>query len=282
VRADPDFQAGWNVLANVRERLNDPAGATAARAYAASARRFRDPPDPWIDELIDDCYDADRLCVVASVAAIGGQTARARTLLERALTLAPDEAQVHAQLGQLLMKAREYTRARVHLEKALALAPDQSDNWVQLYLLLNTVGDAASAERILADGLARWPDSPALHLEKGRRLKAAGRYDEALAALEESARLRPMETEAYAERATIFIRLNRLDDAIAELRRAIAVQPADPLALLMLARAQIIQGREAAATETIAQMRRQVRVRPDDMQTVVSAFQTQFGHAPPP
>jgi tetratricopeptide (TPR) repeat protein len=280
MRTNPDMISVWNLLATVEEHLGDPQEAAKARLATKGTRRFHEAPDPWVDMLIQECYDPYRLCVAAEVAEIAGDTQKARGLLDRAIVLAPHDASAHRQLGLLLLQSREYAQARSHLEQAIAFAPEESDNWVYLIAMLNTIGDTEAVERTLAAGLARCPKSPSLHSERGRRLAAAGRFEEALAEFDESRRLRPEEPAAYIDMATIYFRLKRNKEAEAALRGALDADSENPFALCVLARYAISTGDDTGATEWIRRARGQPRVLPEDLDLLVHEFQQRFGRAP--
>jgi Flp pilus assembly protein TadD len=280
ISQNPDIGSVWTLYATVSEKLGDEREAKMALTAVKGTRRFREPPDPWVDALILECYDPYRISVAAAVASAAGDMQKARNLFERAVSLAPEDASLHQQLGMLLYQVRKDSEARTQLERAVALAPEESDNWVYLIAVLNAVGDGAAAERALAAGLARCPKSPSLHSELGRRLKAAGRFEEALAAFAESRRLGPAEPAPYIERALIFFRLNRDQEAVAELRGALNVEPEYPFALSALARYAISTGDETGAAEWLARARRQSRVPPADLEDLAQEFQRRFGRAP--
>jgi tetratricopeptide (TPR) repeat protein len=277
---NPDIESVWNLLATVADRLGDQREAEMARVASMGTRRFRELPDPWVDALMRDCYDAYRLGVASAVASSAGDMATARSLLERAVALAPNDASPHRLLGGLLYQKSEFTKARPLLERATELAPEEADNWVYLIALLNTVGDGPAAERALAAGLARCPNSPSLHSERGRRLKAAGRFEEALTEFFESRRLRPEEPGAYIEAALILFRLKRDKEADAELLGALKAEPENPFALTTLARRAIDASDQPAAAEWMRRVKAQSRVVPDELNELVRIYQMRFGRPP--
>jgi tetratricopeptide (TPR) repeat protein len=280
VTAHPGFGSAWFLLATVDENRGDQAQAKADRERVGLNGRFREMPDPWTDELMEDCYDVYRLRVVAGAAAGAGETDTARRWLERALVLAPTDATAERQLGNLLAKADQLAEARRHLERAAALAPADADNWNYLIALLNTLGDDRAAEQALVTGLANCPQSPGLHFERGRRLAAAGRVGEAVVELQTARRLRPEAANAYVELAMLDFRRGLIDEGVAEMRGALAVEPGQPLALVALARYEIDQGDAAASLDLIRRVRQQPKVKPDDVNGLERAYREKFGRLP--
>jgi HemY protein len=261
-----------------RVRLEEALAKTNSRASAAAANPPGEKaPDPWLDDILSECYDAYRLRVAAAAAS---DNATAERWLQRALHVAPDDAAVHRQMGDLLTRRGDHRAARSHLDRAVELAPKDADNWAYLLRLLELTGDAATAERVLATALTHCPQSPSLHLERGRRLHRAGQFEAALAALETSRKLRPQEVDAYVEMSTVYFRLNRVNDGIAALRQALTVEPAHPVVLSSLAFCAIGIGDEAMARRTLEEARAQPRLARAELDQLVRRFGERFGRAP--
>ncbi len=279
VTAHPDFIGALSLLVTVYEHEGEPKGARGLREVIGR-KEFRDIPDPWLDELIGDCYDSYRLSVAAAVAGLADDTAAAQNLLERAVALSPEAASYRRQLGQLLFRQHDYPSARRHLEKAVALAPDDSDAWLSLVDVLTAQNQPAEAERALLTGLAACPLSAALHYAYGHRLGESDRPGPAIAELQTAKKLRPSEANAYVDLALVYFRLNRIEDGVAEMRAALTVQPGHPLAMQVLARHAINSGDEPAARQWIQQLRQQPRVSEADLGTIIGEYQQHFGRQP--
>lgn len=270
---------GTDLLVTVYEETGDHARAEALRSRAKSAGSYYDPPDAWVDEMLEDCYDVFRLKLAAGFAHHRGDSREARRLLERAAWLAPQDGHVLLQLGMLCRGSRDPRAALLALERAAKVDPTLPDVWAQLVSLYSEMGDAAASARALAAGLQHCPRSPGLHLERGRRMAAAGQHETAVAEFRETLRLRPDEADPLIEIAQIRLRQNRTEEAIGELRRALLVEPEHPLALTTLALYAIRVGDEPAARDWLRRARIQVRVGRDMWQRLAEQYQQRFGHA---
>jgi len=275
----PDFVGTLTLLVTVHEHFSDLEAAKAVRA-AIGMREFHDLRDPWLDELLDECYDPYRVSVGAAVAAYAGEPQTAVRLLERAITLAPTEGTYARQLGKLHYQLNSHTEARRSLEKAVALSPEDADAWSLLVDLLNTMGDAPAMQRALAKGLSHCPNSPSLRFANGSQLAKAGRTGEAIAELKRAQRLKPDEVRPFIELALIYFRQDRIEEGLSELRAALVAEPGHPLAMSVLARHAIETADEAQARHWLGLLRSQHRFSREDLATVVGEFRARFRREP--
>lgn len=275
--AQTNFQLGYDLIVSVYEKLGQKARAESIRGAAKAFGTYRDPVDPWADELLDDCYDPYRLSLSAGVLARSGSQPKALQLLERAVELAPNDISARFQLGNLHVEMRNYSAGRFQLETCTRLAPTFSDGWVRLSALQAQVGESSAAERTLATGLQHCPDSPALHLLRARNLRAAGRAEEAINEYMISIRLRPNEPEPYIELGNTLISLGREDEGIEQIRAALVAEPADPVALSVLAFRAISQRDEAEARRWMTRVENQPRVQREQLEKLRELYREQFG-----
>lgn len=280
VVARTNYQLGYDLIVSLYERLGLTQRATAIRAMAKASGAYRDPADPWLDDLVEDCYEPYRLALAAGAIGRNGDNATARRLLERAVDVAPDDAALHFQLGTLLVGQGQLDAAESHLARCTIIAPDFADGWAHLSALRAQQGRVTDAERTLAEGLRRCPDSPGLHLTLARQRRQAGKLGEAIAEFEESIRLRPNEADAYLELGQLYLGQSREAEGVAMLQRALAAEPGNPVALGALTFNAIASGNEAEARQRLADARLQPRIPHEQMQQLVAAFRKQFGHAP--
>ena len=64
-----NYNLGYDLIVSLYERIGERTRAAAIRGSAKASGAYRDPPDPWVDELIDLCFDAYRLSLEAGAAA---------------------------------------------------------------------------------------------------------------------------------------------------------------------------------------------------------------------
>lgn len=275
-----DYRVGYDLLPTVFDHLGETRRADAVRGRAKASGAYVDPYDPWLEELLDDCYNTYRLSMAAGVAAQRGHYRRAVHWVKRALKLAPDNGTLRFQLGMIYLGQKEDANAVPELARCTALRPDFADGWAYLHVAYLDLGKTAAAARVLAQGLAHCPESPGLRLAYARQLMAAGRYTAAIPQFQASIRLRPDEAGAYVLLASDYFRLNEITQGVAELHRALEAEPENPTALSTLAFYSISIGDEAAARKLMLQVRRQVRLGTGMIDRLTAAFQKKFGTAP--
>ncbi len=269
-----DYALGYDLIVNVYERLGRQRDADAVRAKMKASGAYRDPPDPWLDALIDVCFDPYRIAIAAGARK---DPEEARQLLLRAIALAPDEVAYRLQLVTLYTDEKNYSAALDELEEMTRRAPEFADGWARLSALRKGLGDGDGAARTLQIGLKHCPDSPSLRLMWGSLLRQAGRLDEALVELYRSIELRPNEAAAYVEAAHVHVARGELERGIEYLHRAVEAEPDNPGALIFLAFHAISTGNQAEADRWMYRVSQQPRVETEPATRLIAAYRAKFG-----
>lgn len=272
----PDFIGGLSTLVTVDEHLGNQAEADEVKGIIGR-REFKDLPDPWVDGLMDDCFDSYRLSVAASVASLSGNQPGAEQMLERAIAFAPKSSSFHRQLAVMLTHDGNFPSAVEHLQRAVAINPADFDSWLVLYQALAAMHQPGPAAQALHAGLSNCPGAASLHIEEAKRLSDAGDKEGAIAQYREAFRLNPSESGPLIELANIYFSMNRGDDALAALNEALEKQPEEPRVIGTLAFYYINAGNEALALQWWAHVRAQPRMPPEMVQALRQAYQQRFG-----
>src|SRR4051794_20186121 len=221
-----------------------------------------DPLDARIRRDLAACYDEL------------GRTADARAQLEAAVTLEPDSADGHFQLGTLMLRERQLPEALRSLRRAIAIAPGWSASYNNLGAALFLSGDRPGASQAFADALQRDPNSASAFFNMGRLLAAEGRGAEALAAFNSSLRIKPDDVDTLAAAGSASASTGAVANAIEFYRRAIrlnadlvpalvdlawilaAAEPRQPEhaneAVRLAERAALLSGENAVVLDTLA------------------------------
>ncbi len=276
VTVQPGFSPAWALLASLETARGNPDAAAAARQH--SEVRFRDMEDPWVDGLIDYCYDAYQLSVAADVSK---DRDRARELLERAVAVAPGVSSYRRELAKVLLARGEKALAREQLEKAVAISPDDSESWSALIALLLEINDRRAGFEAPRQGPAILSASPAISISS----TATGSWrfpgmDEAEKEFQIAKRLQPAEVRAYVQLSVLYVMTGRIAEAMAEAKGAHAADPANLGTLYMLARLSIMLDDSAAAADWIKKIHSLPQPNPEDLAQIVALFRQQFGRDP--
>jgi len=151
-----------------------------------------------------------------------GDTQTAERALQRALTLASHQADVHYNLGLLYLQQQRWLAARESLLEAVRLAPDFIEARLQAAHACHVCGDNTGEETML-ENAANWPPQPAEQaLTLASMLSTLGQQDAAIRALQTA--ILPADDTAQLMRqritalcAALYERANRLDLADVEL-----------------------------------------------------------------
>ena len=166
------------------------------------------PPHPAVHQLL------------AVLDLQAGQFAAAHEHASTSLRLRPGHVPTLLTLGEAALALRDLPAASQALERAVVLAPEQAEAWFKVSLVRHDLHDLDGAIAALERVLASHPERVAALVNLGIVLQEAGRLDEALRAYGRAFRLREQTfgriAHALATPGTGRLWLN-LDDLRAEL-----------------------------------------------------------------
>jgi tetratricopeptide (TPR) repeat protein len=173
-----------------------------------------------------DPENAETMHIMALISAAGKQFDHAIEWDFRAVRKNPNPAYL-ATLGQSLLSVGRLDEALKVIDKAVQLKPDDADLWRNLGLILGELGrfdDAILAlQRVLKLDPRDWNTAD----RAARILYRTGRLDEALVHFSLCDTLRPNHFPTVYGRALTLQRLGTLEEALAETKRAHQLEPAN-------------------------------------------------------
>ena len=104
---------------------------------------------------------------------------KAESLLERAITIKPDNAELYNNLGLILKARSRYKEAAIQYEKALSLKPDFPEAINNLALANELLGNRQKALELYTKALSLRPAYADAHLNIGLLLESMGKNSEA-------------------------------------------------------------------------------------------------------
>jgi tetratricopeptide (TPR) repeat protein len=208
----------------------------------------------------------DTLCMLALLEYQAGHSEESIRLLDKALTVKPNSANVVTNRGNVLLAIKRYeealscydralalkanypeiyfnrgvvlrelqrdAEALASYNRALALNPDYADAYNNRGIVLEVLSRPEEALASYEQALARKPDFAQAHYNRGNALRALDRYEEALTGYDRAVACNPRYTEAYLNRGNIMRELGRLEDALPNYDLALKLNPSYAEALL--------------------------------------------------
>jgi tetratricopeptide (TPR) repeat protein len=237
-------------LAVAYQRAGEPAKALPLFAeLSANAKRIKQP----LAAPVSSSYARALLAM--------GKTQAAEAEMKAAVEAAPNDAEVHDDLGSIEAQEKSWAEAQREFAAAVALQPQMARARLHLGLALEAQGESGAIEQ-LSEAARLAPDDPLISLELGKALAAAGKDDQAIPLFQQVLARQPGSTEAMLQLALAEQRAGKLQDAIALLRKVTAEEPENEAALtnLGMALAQVQNAKDA-----VPFLQRAVKLAPGDV-----------------
>ncbi len=191
---------------------------------------------------------------LATLLAKGGQPARARAALERALEIQPDFAEASNDLGALLAQQGDVPAAIERFRVALAAAPDYPDALNNLGYALLLQGDAAKARELYERAIALQPDFPEVLNNLGMILGKNGDLAGAESHFRRALHHRPAYGEAANNLALVLASGGDLDAATRLLEEFLKATPSFEGTYVTLAKLHAAAGRRGDAVAVLERL----------------------------
>lgn len=278
IEAHPDFRSLHAYMAKLQAAGGDEAAAAKARRATTVATNDVTSDDPWLDELWKECFQVAALQARAAQWQHERRFEEAVKVLERAISLAPEQAEPRLQLADLYEATEAPDEVRTTLEAAVRACPKDVRVRVRLAAALRSEGRKEEAVTLLRGALRTAPGDAALHLALGRALRDSGQTDEALTEIDAALARDPRLAEAHYQRGVVLLEKGRRDEARAAVRQALELEPQHAGAL-ELAGTLAIDAHDRPEAERV--INRLYADRPDDPRARVlfAALQLMKGNA---
>ena len=254
----PEFTSGAALLAQVLTRLGQGERAAALSEWSRQ-KREPIPRDPWLDALLADCYDSQRLALKFEELLYTGQMDAALPLLDRVEQLDPANWTPHLlkgwsqaklnrhqialdQFKQSLAKGGDPERicpfmvtsflALENLAGAVALTDDHLDQRPESVPILTVAADLAArqgnvprAKSLLTRILAKEPYLYAQNLSLAKILWEGGEREEAVKCLQRIVTVFPVDIASRGLMGQYFLEKGDAGSAILPLEQALVHAP---------------------------------------------------------
>lgn len=171
------------------------------------------PNDPLLFNILGVCYKAKSMFVLSIEA------------FEKAVTLKPDYAEVHNNMGLTFLQMSKIEDAISSFNNATSLIPNFFGAYYNKAIALNEKGDKEGAIDCYQKVLDIKPDHAESYNNLGTILMKLGRDNSAKENYQKSIEVRPNFVEAYNNLGSLFIKLDKVDDAILNFEKAKEINP---------------------------------------------------------
>ena len=132
----------------------------------------------------------------------------------------------HIVLGAISIYQQQYDQALAEMERAVALAPTEADSQAALAIVLSYMGRTEDASKAAAQALRLKPSMVDAHLDSvGAAYATAGRPEEALAPLQRYISRYPNILRAHLTLAAVYSELGQAAEARAEAAEVMRLNP---------------------------------------------------------
>ncbi len=193
----------------------------------------------------------------------------AARLAREALTLKPDWAAPHNNLGNALLALNDFEAAEQCFRQALVCDPRYAEAWCNLALLLNRKGKYDDAEQAARSALENKPDFAGAISNLGSILINQGRFAEGVAEYRRAVELQPDLIEAQINLAVAVEEPERLIVAMDHFRRVLEHHPDSYIALMRMAQAHQVLRENDLAEDYV---RKVLALKPDALDAHIFLF----------
>lgn len=176
--------------------------------------------------------------------------AEAEAILDELATLAPDAPDVHAQIGQLRLRQKDYVRARAAFMRALELDRVNTDALEGVTAVDFASGRPADAIARIEGVLAQAPDDTVLMLVAAKAYASSSNLSAAEALLVKVIESSPAPMGAYAMLGQVYLAQRKLPSARAQFAKIAASQERPITAYTVLGIIDLMENRVADAQQS--------------------------------
>lgn len=238
---------GGDLLADIYERLGEKSKARAL-LHDVTWSSHIDTPDPWVDDIVSDCYDSFEVAMAGGKAGRAGNTVRAIQLLNKAIALDPLDHNAYNHLAELYVDQGDLDQARKTYENCIKTLPTFSEGWSGLISVEMKSGNQSRASELIDQAIAKCPESYVINNYKGEALINVNRLKEAIPYFETTIRLVPNNAVGYNYLARIYLKMGENRKALEQLQKALKAEPSNPLSLELITIFYVLAGDSAQAS----------------------------------
>jgi len=196
IKMDRNFGVAYRLLANVHEHFGRTKKMKECLAQVGKYR-FAEASDPWVDSIVLLCFNDSELIRQIDIAFKTFKIGRASEITKRAVSIFPNNVELHLKVGLNLVKIFEFSKALIFLEKALELDPDNLEALTNKGMCLLEFKRLDEAEKYFQRVLQIDPSSALGLYNLGSIMFQKGKYEEAINFINESITQDPQRPDSH-------------------------------------------------------------------------------------
>jgi len=149
----------------------------------------------------------------------------ARDSFSSALSLKPEDPNIHFNIGQCYERQGDWTKAEKYYRDCLAKSDNHEESRHALEVVLYRTGRKDEAVRLIQDWLARQPNLAGPYAEDGWRLRQENALPQAKGRLQQALTIDPHHVRALTELGILYEQDNMPERALVVYERALAQNP---------------------------------------------------------
>ncbi len=210
--------------------------------------------------LQQDPYNIDALQLLGIIAANLGKYDLAIKSFSQAVTIAPEVADFHYNLGQAFYDRGQLDAAIATLQQALTLQPNHAGACYTLGKALQQTGDLAKATTYYQQALKLAPNHAELHNRLGSVFHAQGNLPAAITCYRQALTIQPNYIDALCNLGYALQQQHQLAEAIACYQQALSLEPNDAAIYSNLG---MVLQKQGLHTQAIACYRQALAINPN-------------------
>lgn len=196
--------------------------------------------------------DLRALRLLAAAQRLSGEAETALATLDRALNLAPEDADLHLERAGLLLQVRDLDRAEAALARSIGLDPNQFPAYIIQSQLALGRGELDDAERLVRTAARIAPEHPHVVVTEGMIALRRGRPDHALERISQAAQVAPEEPMVRNALGFAYLAKGHLAFAEQAFRGVLQTQPNNLHLRALIAQIVRDEGRPGDAADELA------------------------------
>lgn len=270
-----NHRIGGDLLADIYEEIGETSKARAL-LHDVTWSSHIDIPDPWVDDLVSDCYDSFEVAMAGGKAGRAGNLDRVVELLNKAIALDPLDHNAYNHLAETYVTQGNLSQARKTYENCIKTLPTFAEGWSGLISVEMKSGNHARAAELIDQAIAKCPNSYVINNYKGDALINANRPREAIPYFQTTIRQVPHNAVGYNYLARAYLAMRENRKALEQLQKALKAEPSNPLTLKLITIFYILAKDQAQAERYLKRAFLSPRIEEDVIENLQSMFDQEF------